>query len=610
MKIISSYKFKILTAVAVFSTIVILVNTMFGIRGIKKSAVMFITQEGTRLVDEAMDCIEPNRWESLSISLDKDDPYYLDLNEFLFSVREKYSCSYLYTMVPAAETGKAVYVVDASELIDDDISDTFSPIGTVEDLSLEKNAPFKCMKEQKIVVTNIFNDPEWGWCISVYKPIINSSGISVGFIGADFEVSQLHKMMRVQVVKLIVYAIVGLILGLSIVLLFILKFFGDMNRVVAKMQEISSGGSDLTARIPVQKHNEIGELSSSCNSVIATIQNMVKTVSQAVNSLSKNSQEIMNQSQNMMSMLGDAETGINIIENKAHDQTKLVSSLYNEIENFRNSISLFRNRVDEQVSAVNHSSAAVEEITANITSSDVNINRITREYGQIVLETNDNLQNQKLLSEEIRHIQEMAKNLFEANKIITNIASQTNLLAMNAAIEAAHAGEAGSGFSVVAEEIRNLAETSAQQTTSIKTIVSDIEKAVTDMVNSSGKSEQAFTRLGEKVHTLQSSVQEIQRGMNEQATGAREILEMMKVLNAASMEMSSATEKMSEKTVAISESMKEITDSSSDILDSTGKTSGKLSQIKIFAGESADTSKNNHQLSEQVQTLVSSYKVE
>ena len=89
-----------------------------------------------------------------------------------------------------------------------------------------------------------------------------------------------------------------------------------------------------------------------------------------------------------------------------------------------------------------------------------------------------------------------------------------------------------------------------------------------------------------------------------------EILEMMKVLNAASMEMSSATEKMSEKTVAISESMKEITDSSSDILDSTGKTSGKLSQIKIFAGESADTSKNNHQLSEQVQALVSSYKVE
>ena len=74
MKIISSYKFKILTAVAVFSTIVILVNTMFGIRGIKKSAVMFITQEGTRLVDEAMDCIEPNRWESLSVSLDKDDP--------------------------------------------------------------------------------------------------------------------------------------------------------------------------------------------------------------------------------------------------------------------------------------------------------------------------------------------------------------------------------------------------------------------------------------------------------------------------------------------------------------------------------------------------------
>ena len=228
----------------------------------------------------------------------------------------------------------------------------------------------------------------------------------------------------------------------------------------------------------------------------------------------------------------------------------------------------------------------------------------------IVNDTYSNQQNQKNLSEQIGRIQEMAKNLSEANKIITNIASQTNLLAMNAAIEAAHAGEAGSGFSVVAEEIRNLAETSAEQTKSIKAIVTDIENAVGEMVNSSDKSEKAFAVLGEKVSSLQSSVQEIQRGMNEQASGAREILEMMKILNTASQEMSAASGIMNSKTVKISDSMKTISSSSSDILESTGNTSDKLKQIRKFAEEASQTSKNNRTLSDNVRSVVGSYKVE
>ena len=129
---------------------------------------------------------------------------------------------------------------------------------------------------------------------------------------------------------------------------------------------------------------------------------------------------------------------------------------------------------------------------------------------------------------------------------------------MNAAIEAAHAGEAGAGFSVVAEEIRNLAETSANQTVSIKVIVADIEKAVGEMVSSSENSERAFEILGNKVSSLQSYVQEIQDGMNEQASEAKEILDMMRVLNSASSDMANATEKMSRNTDAISESMGEI----------------------------------------------------
>ena len=609
MKLLSTYKFKIVCGGAVILTLFNVLITWTGVRGISNAAITFYTEEGIRAVSEAKDCIEIPKWERLSKSLDSNDPYYADLNEFMYDVREHFTCEYLYTMAPTENPGEAVYVVDGSKIIDEEDED-FTPIGTIEDISYYGKTPLQALKTKEVQVTGLLNDENWGWNLTVYMPIINQNGNSIGWVAADFDATLLHHTILKQVFRVILISLLGETAALLLLGIIIFRFFGRIENVVNRMNEISGGGRDLTARLNYVQKNEIGALAQSCNDVISTIQEMVKTVSKSVTDLSYNSSEILDQSQKMVMMLDDAGSGISLIEEKAHAQTELVAALNTDVESFHNSIESFQNKVEGQVEAVNRSSSAVEQITANITSSDQNINRITKEYDVIVNDTYSNQQNQKNLSEQIGRIQEMAKNLSEANKIITNIASQTNLLAMNAAIEAAHAGEAGSGFSVVAEEIRNLAETSAEQTKSIKAIVTDIENAVGEMVNSSDKSEKAFAVLGEKVSSLQSSVQEIQRGMNEQASGAREILEMMKILNTASQEMSAASGIMNSKTVKISDSMKTISSSSSDILESTGNTSDKLKQIRKFAEEASQTSKNNRTLSDNVRSVVGSYKVE
>ncbi len=609
MKLLSTYKFRILFAVVTVTTMIIAVISCMGIRGIKKSAIEFFSEEGTRLVNDAWDTIEIDRWEQLSKSLDKEDPYYEDLNEFMFDVREKFACSYLYTMAPTGKDNEAVYVVDGSVIIDEENED-FSPIGTVEDLSSYGSAPWNCMEKKEVCTGPLIHDEAWGWSISVYKPIINQNGDSIGFVAADFDATSLHKTIFLQTLVIIIIAAAGEILAVAVLLAILLVFFHHMEKIVRRMEEISGGGSDLTARIPVSEGNELGQLSKACNSVIETIQNMVKTVSTSVDDLYFNSAEIVEQSQKMTDMLGNAENDLNDITGKATNQSELTEKMNQEIEAFKNSIILFRNKVNEQVEAVNQSSTAVEEITANIDSTGNNISRIKDEYDVIVSDTNSHLANQKILSEQIEKIQEMAKNLTEANKIITNIASQTNLLAMNAAIEAAHAGEAGSGFSVVAEEIRNLAETSANQTKSIKDIVSKIEAAVGDMVSSSNRSEKAFENLGQKVGNLQYSVQEIQRGMEEQSAGAKQILDMMRVLSSASGEMSNASDKMNSETNEIAESMSRIKSSSAEILSSSGSSLNMLQQIKVFAEESAGSSHNNQNLSQNVKNVVGSYKVE
>ena len=607
MKIFSSYKIRFIFFNIVFVIFVSGIVAITGIIGIRDAAISSFSAVGKTAVTKAFDKISMNDFLRLAKSLDENDPYYKTLNEALYEIKDLFGCKFLYTMVQKEGT-QFIYVVDGSMPISMR-NDEFSPIGTVEDIESYGSYPFDCMKNRKIVHSKIEKQEEWGYMTTVYFPLSDNNGKAIGFIGADFEVMELIQKIESKSMDMLIFALIGTVIAVTLFTLIILIFFKQINNVVAKMKEIAGGGSDLTARIPTNGKNEITELAGACNLVMDTMQEIVKTVSTSVNELSSNSSQILDQSHKMTTMVGDAEGDIGTIEHKASNQSELVKRLGSEVQNFRNSLSTFSGKVNDQVDAVNHSSASVQQITSNISTAGSTIRHISSEYSEIVSETKSNLSNQKIMSEQIGKIQEMAKNLFEANKIITNIASQTNLLAMNAAIEAAHAGEAGAGFSVVAEEIRNLAETSANQTVSIKVIVADIEKAVGEMVSSSENSERAFEILGNKVSSLQSYVQEIQDGMNEQASEAKEILDMMRVLNSASSDMANATEKMSRNTDAISESMGEISTSSSDILASTSHTSTRLRQIKMFADESSVTSEENKSLSENVCKLVETYKV-
>ncbi len=607
MKLPSNYKIRFIFFNIIFVLLVSGIVAITGVLGIKEAAIKSFSDVGKNAVLKAYDKISMSNFSRLAQSLSQNDPYYKELNAELYEIKELFGCKFLYTMVQKQGT-EFVYVVDGSVPLGVN-SDDFSPIGTVEDISSYGSYPLDCMKNRHIVNSGIEKQDDWGYMTTVYYPLSDNSGRTIGFLAADFEVAELMHNIQVKTIQMIVFALLGSILAVGMLTVVILHFFKKIDDVVNKMRDIAGGGSDLTARIPEDGNNEVTKLAAACNSVMDTMQDIIKTVSSSVNNLSSNNSKMLEQSQQMTGMVGDVEGDIGSIERKADNQSNLVKKLEGEIQNFRTSISSFSTKMQEQSEAVNHSSSAIEEITANINSAESTIRHISFEYNEIVEETKSNITKQHAMSEQIVKIQKMAKTLFEANKIITNIASQTNLLAMNAAIEAAHAGDAGAGFSVVAEEIRNLAETSANQTVSIKAIVADIEKAVGEMVSSSNNSEKAFEILGGKVSSLQSSVQEIQEGMNEQAKGAREILDMMKVLNVATSEMSSATEKMGNNTNRISKSINEIAMSSSDILANTDATYTKLQQIKSFADESAITSEDNKVLSDNVCNLVDSYKV-
>ena len=235
---------------------------------------------------------------------------------------------------------------------------------------------------------------------------------------------------------------------------------------------------------------------------------------------------------------------------------------------------------------------------------------MAEDYEKIVTETKEGIRLQNLVREKVNEVEEEANNLQEANVTITNIAAQTNLLAMNASIEAAHAGKAGAGFSVVAGEIKALAETSNKQTEAIKELLQKVNQSIQGIADASKVSEQTFNSLGERIILMENVLQEIQDGINEQSIGSRHVMEMVDVINNSAQSIMRDSEEMNENGESVFKNMLSLGKSSDDILKNTHLMVSSLDEIKTCAKNASESATQNLSLTENLNNLVAGYKTE
>ncbi len=194
-------------------------------------------------------------------------------------------------------------------------------------------------------------------------------------------------------------------------------------------------------------------------------------------------------------------------------------------------ISNLNHEISEQTSATTESSAAVEEMIQSISSVTDHTENLEKEFAGLVSTAEDGKQELAKVTSEIKQIAEQSETLLEANSVILHIAAQTNLLAMNAAIEAAHAGSAGAGFAVVADEIRELAQRSSGQAGETARELKEVKNRIDDMVQSFGRTERAFERVLSSIHSANDLQQHIKSAMVEQREGSAQTLSALEVLN-------------------------------------------------------------------------------
>lgn len=401
---------------------------------------------------------------------------------------------------------------------------------------------------------------------------------------------------KMKTMIIIITALIGVIISVVCSLMMIAAV-KPLKVVRESIYEIASGDADLTQQIVVKSNNEIGALGDGFNAFmdkLRTIIGGVKDSKEILGDVNIGLQKrIEENGRSIEAIIGD----LSDIGSQVQNQADSVSQTVSAVEEISQNIQSLENMIETQSSGVVEASAAVEEMIGNISSVNNSVGYMAQSFDSLIQNTEEGIQRQNDVNERIRNIEEQSKALQTANKTISDIAGQTNLLAMNAAIEAAHAGEAGKGFSVVADEIRKLSETSSAQSKTIREELLKIEGSINDVVNASQASTDMFNEVSNSITQTQQLVLQIKGAMEEQQEGSKQIGDALKLMNDNTSEVRAASHEMAEGNKSI---LSEI----DQLRNTTGVIRESMDKISQSAGDIKETSNSLSEIADSVTSAV------
>ncbi|MCL2093433.1 MAG: methyl-accepting chemotaxis protein [Treponema sp.] len=539
-----------------FSAIIVLLSiviTVLSIRNSLEVASLVFSREGIEIAQRAAAPINGDRFQSLSRSLNDSDPFYEEMRTHLYNLWDETGVFYLYTIGPDQD-GVLRYIIDGSGLPG---SDTFSDLGD-EIYEGDYGAPFFRTWETGVAQHTTLERSDWGYLISVYIPLLNSRNEVVGILGCDFDGRFLFDLVLSLALEQIFFALIFMLTGLAFMWLLTRSLFKRLHRISMILSVLAGGEGNLSSRIDIKQKDEIGEMAELFNQTLDRICNMVALVKNQTQNLSNVGDELSSNMTQTEGAVTEISGTIGKIKEHVINQSASVTETNATMEKVVENIGRLNTQVEVQAESVAHSSAAIEEMIASIGMVTETLIKNSENVERLTAASDLGRESLDGVSRDIQEIARESEDILEINKVMQTIASQTNLLSMNAAIEAAHAGQAGMGFAVVAEEIRKLADSSSQQSRTISTVLRKIKESIDGITRSILDVLRQFQDIGSEVQIVSDQEADLRRAMEEQKSGSHQILEAISRLQ-------DITRQVKDGSVEMLEGSKEVIKESQDL---------------------------------------------
>jgi len=418
--------------------------------------------------------------------------------------------------------------------------------------------------------------------LSAYKPLFANNThdvIGILFIGIEMSSIQdtINRERSSDIISVIIEAVIILLIATLVNVascrIILLK---PIRVVIDVLKHLGEG--DLTKQSPVRSKDEIGVMTNYINAAIGKIRDLVITINQDAVSLAGIGNDLAGNMNESASAVGEINANIQGIKGRILNQSASVNETNKTMEQLAANINKLDRHIENQSSDISRASTAIEEMVANIQSVTATL---VKNAGNVETLRESSGVGHTGLSQIAADIEEIAKEsegLLEINLVMKNIASQTNLLSMNAAIEAAHAGEAGRGFAVVADEIRKLAENSGEQSKTIGTVLKKMKEAIDKISRSTGNVLDKFEAIDSSVATVAEQEENIRHAMEEQGSGSRQLLDGVSNVNEITRQVKNSSHEMLE-------AANEVIQESANLGQVTQEVSSGMNAMALGAGQ-------------------------
>ena len=354
---------------------------------------------------------------------------------------------------------------------------------------------------------------------------------------------------------------------------------------VTRIQEISyainqvSLGNFDKGHVQVLSRDEFGLLANDINTFITKDSEVIKMVCTGVDSCSESMNLLADKVQISNGAVETVLNAISQVEGEMKNQTQGIQQTQNSVDKISSLINNQNGNIQSLAYSVTQASAAIEQMVANILSVSDILKKNTKTVLQLGNAANEGQKTVETAVASSRQIYQESEGLMEASEIIKHIAEQTNMLAMNAAIEAAHAGDAGKGFAVVADEIRKLAEDSSSQSLTITNRLKALGDTINIVSENTQQVEQHFTTIFDFAQSVQNQEEVIMRAMEEQTSGSDQVLEAMRAIHSITQQVSDSSSSVLQGSKEIDLEMRKLVEITNQITSSVNRMANGASDV-------------------------------